>query len=81
MATGRVIAYIDGHNLYHGMREAGLLTSRWLDLRAMCETLLKPDQQLELARSRHGLRHDLLHHPRLRRPGRAPAFSSFGRGI
>lgn len=50
MSTERVIAYIDGYNLYYGLRDAGLRSSRWLDLRAMCETLLKPGQQLRLVR-------------------------------
>ena len=50
MTTKRVIAYIDGYNLYHGLRDARLQSSRWLDLRAMCESLLKPDQHLEFVR-------------------------------
>jgi len=35
VSTDRVIAYIDGFNLYYGMRAAGLRSSRWLDLRGM----------------------------------------------
>lgn len=46
----RVIAYIDGFNLYYGLRAAKLQTSRWLDLRAMCQALLKPSQRLDLVR-------------------------------
>jgi len=46
----RVIAYIDGYNLYFGLREARLQSSRWLDLHAVCTTLLKPRQQLSLVR-------------------------------
>ena len=50
MAASRVIAYIDGFNLYHGLRDAGLKDSRWLDLHGMCMSLLQPDEQLELVR-------------------------------
>ena len=50
MATERVIAYIDGFNLYFGLLEARLRTSRWLDLRGVCTSLLKPGQRLELVR-------------------------------
>lgn len=50
MSTNRVIAYIDGYNLYCGMRDASLQSSRWLDLHALCESLLEPDQRLELVR-------------------------------
>ena len=32
MRTERVIAYIDGFNLYHGLCDAQLESSRWLDL-------------------------------------------------
>ena len=32
MSQQRVITYTDGYNLYHGLREAGLGSSRWLDL-------------------------------------------------
>jgi hypothetical protein len=46
----RVIAYIDGYNLYYGLRTAGLLTSRWLHLEGLCRRLLKPNQRLELVR-------------------------------
>ncbi|MXW61623.1 MAG: NYN domain-containing protein [Acidimicrobiaceae bacterium] len=50
MSVERVAAYIDGFNLYHGLIDASLLSSRWLDLRAMCTSLLKPHQQLDLVR-------------------------------
>ncbi|MDE0268433.1 MAG: NYN domain-containing protein [Acidimicrobiaceae bacterium] len=46
----RLIAYIDGFNLYYGLREARLHKYRWLDLHGMCMSLLKPHQQLELVR-------------------------------
>lgn len=50
MAATRVIAYIDGFNLYHGLRDAGLKDSRWLDIHGMCVSLLRPGEQLELVR-------------------------------
>ena len=50
MTTERVIVYIDGYNLYYGIMAARLHKSRWLDLRAMCQSLLKPNQQLALVR-------------------------------
>ena len=50
MAGSRVIAYIDGFNLYHGLRDAGLKDSRWLDLHGMCVSLLQPGEQLDLVR-------------------------------
>ena len=50
MRTERVIAYIDGFNLYHGLCDAQLASSRWLDLRSVCESLLKPHQHLVLVR-------------------------------
>lgn len=43
----RVIVYIDGFNLYFGMREAGFDNCRWLDLKKMVQKLIKPDQSLE----------------------------------
>jgi uncharacterized LabA/DUF88 family protein len=42
----RVIAYVDGFNLYFGMRDAGLRACYWLDLVAMVASLLKPHQTL-----------------------------------
>lgn len=42
----RVAAYIDGLNLYYGMRAAHGHKYAWLDLEAMCKSLLKPHQQL-----------------------------------
>lgn len=46
-APQRVIAYIDGFNLYYGMRAAGLRSCYWLDLSAMASKLLKPHQALQ----------------------------------
>ncbi len=42
----RVIAYIDGFNIYFGMREAGYHNSRWLNLKQLILSLLKPEQEL-----------------------------------
>jgi uncharacterized LabA/DUF88 family protein len=50
MSQQRAIAYIDGYNLYHGLRDSRLTTSRWLDLVALSESLLKPDQHLKAVR-------------------------------
>ena len=50
MNAERIIAYIDGYNLYHGICAARLRSSRWLDLRAMCLSLLKPHKRLALIR-------------------------------
>jgi uncharacterized LabA/DUF88 family protein len=41
-----VIAYIDGFNLYNGLREKHRRRYLWLDLEALCQSLLLPDQQL-----------------------------------
>ena len=49
MNQQRVITYIDGYNLYHGLLEAGLRSSRWLDLP-------KLGQRPERDRSRNGRR-------------------------
>jgi uncharacterized LabA/DUF88 family protein len=43
----RVIAYIDGFNLYFGIREAGFDYCRWLDLKKMVQKLMKSNQSLE----------------------------------
>lgn len=50
MRVERVVAYIDGFNLYHGLMDAKLGTSRWLDLRSMCRRLLSAQQHLDLVR-------------------------------
>jgi len=46
----RVIAYIDGFNLYFGMRERGWRRYYWLDVRKLAENLLRPGQQLAVVR-------------------------------
>lgn len=42
----RVITYIDGFNLYFGLRSKGWRKYYWLDLENLSRTLLKPDQHL-----------------------------------
>jgi hypothetical protein len=42
----RVVAYIDGFNLYFGMREAGFDNCRWLNVNKLVSSLLKPHQSL-----------------------------------
>lgn len=42
----RVVAYIDGFNLYFGMREAGFDQSRWLNVKKLVSSLLQPNQEL-----------------------------------
>ena len=46
----RVIVYIDGFNLYYGLRSRGWRRYLWLDLRRLSENLLRPAQQLEAVR-------------------------------
>jgi uncharacterized LabA/DUF88 family protein len=47
--TERVAAYIDGFNLYFGIREKGR-RHLWLDLEGLVQSLLKPHQQLVAVR-------------------------------
>lgn len=42
----RVIAYIDGFNLYYGLKEKGWYRYYWLNLYLLVENLLKPSQKL-----------------------------------
>lgn len=42
----RVAAYIDGFNLYFGLKSAGFKRHFWLDLPALATSLLKPGQVL-----------------------------------
>ena len=46
MAQERVTAYIDGYNLYHGLKSKGWKRYLWLDLHKFCESLLLPNQDL-----------------------------------
>ena len=42
----RVAAYIDGFNLYYGLRDKGWKCHYWLDMPRLIKLLLKPGQQL-----------------------------------
>lgn len=46
IAKERVIAYIDGYNLYFGLCDRGWRRYLWLDIRAFAASLLKPTQEL-----------------------------------
>ena len=46
----RVIAYIDGFNLYFGMRQKGWKRFYWLDIHKLATELLRPGQQLMAVR-------------------------------
>lgn len=43
---GRVIAYIDGHNTYHGLVDKGFRRYLWLDYLALIRRKILPDQTL-----------------------------------
>ena len=43
---GRIIAYVDGFNLYYGLRSKGWRRLYWLDVHRLAENLLKPGQRL-----------------------------------
>ena len=42
----RVVVYVDGFNLYYGLRSKGWRRFYWLDVRALGENLLRPGQGL-----------------------------------
>lgn len=42
----RVIAYVDGFNLYFGIEEAGFDHCRWLNIKKLVDSLLQPNQEL-----------------------------------
>jgi uncharacterized LabA/DUF88 family protein len=46
----RVVAYVDGFNLYHGLKAKHGRRYPWLDLEVLVTSLLKPDQQSEAIR-------------------------------
>jgi uncharacterized LabA/DUF88 family protein len=46
MQVERVIAYIDGYNLYHGLREKGWKWAYWLNIQALAKRLLRANQSL-----------------------------------
>ena len=52
MATSiqRVVAYVDGFNLYYGIRSKGWRRYYWLDLSKLVGKLLRPGQQLVVVR-------------------------------
>jgi len=43
----RVVAYIDGFNLYYGLKADRGRRYLWLDLQALVESLIWPDQELQ----------------------------------
>lgn len=46
----RVAVYVDGLNLYYGLKAAGWRRYYWLDLRRLAENLLRPGQALTAVR-------------------------------
>ena len=50
MSAQRVAVYIDGFNLYYGLKSKGWRRYYWLDMRRMAENLLRPGQELALVR-------------------------------
>lgn len=46
----RVIAYVDGFNLYFGLRSKGWYRYYWLDIRLLAQNLMKPNQRLVLTK-------------------------------
>ena len=49
-AQERVICYIDGFNLYFGLKESHFERYLWLDVGALAQSLLRPDQVLVAAK-------------------------------
>ena len=46
----RVAVYVDGLNLYNGLKSRGWRRYHWLDLRRLAECLLRPGQRLVMVR-------------------------------
>ena len=46
----RVIAYVDGFNLYFGMKASGKNDILWLNIQKLSKSLLKPNQELVLTK-------------------------------
>ena len=46
----RVAVYVDGLNLYHGLKSRSWRRYYWLNLRRLAERLLRPDQSLVVVR-------------------------------
>ena len=44
------MAYVDGFNLYYGLKSKGWQRYYWLDVRHLAENLLRPGQSLEAVR-------------------------------
>jgi uncharacterized LabA/DUF88 family protein len=42
----RVIAYVDGYNLYYGLKSKGWKWAYWLNIQALVQLFLKPTQKL-----------------------------------
>lgn len=42
----RVIAYVDGFNLYYGLKDKGWRRYYWLNIPLLAQNILKPDQEL-----------------------------------
>ena len=42
----RIIAYVNGFNLYYGLRSKGWRRLYWLDVHGLAENLLQPGQRL-----------------------------------
>jgi len=47
---GRVIAYVDGYNLYHGIRDADWRRYLWLDLAKLAGSLILETQELVITK-------------------------------
>lgn len=45
-ATNRVMVYVDGFNLYFGLRAKGWKSYYWLNVQALAQSILKPNQTL-----------------------------------
>jgi hypothetical protein len=46
----RVIAYVDGHNLYYGLRSKGWKRFYWLNIQSLASQFLKPHQNLVMTK-------------------------------
>jgi hypothetical protein len=46
----RVITYLDGFNLYFGLKHSGLRRFYWLDVASLARNLLKPGHELVATR-------------------------------
>jgi len=44
--SDRVICYVDGFNLYYGLRDAGWKRYYWLNVHTLAESLLHPNQRI-----------------------------------